>query len=46
LDDDRYRLLFERSQVPMAFGGVDGTLLAVNQAVCDFLGRPASEPVA
>jgi len=29
----------------MAFGAIDGTLLAVNDAVCDFLGRPESELV-
>jgi PAS domain S-box-containing protein len=43
LDDERFRILFERSQVAMSFISVDGTVLAVNEAACEFLGRTRAD---
>ncbi len=42
-DDEHYRILFERSQVAMAFSANDGAIIEVNDACCELLGRPRSE---
>ncbi len=43
--DERFRVLFERSPVGMAFVALDGTVLAVNPAACKLCGRPEQELV-
>src|SRR6266511_2180149 len=43
--DERFRVLFERSPVGMAFVALDGTVLAVNPAACKLCGRSAQELV-
>src|SRR6266542_2236183 len=43
--DERFRVLFERSPVGMAFVALDGTVLAVNPAACKLCGRSEQELV-
>jgi PAS domain S-box-containing protein len=42
-DAERYRILFERSHVGIAFVAVDGPILAVNPAACRLWGRSEAE---
>jgi PAS domain S-box-containing protein len=44
-DAARYRILFERSHVGMVFVSLDGTVTAVNPAVCELWGRSAEEVI-
>src|ERR1700680_952664 len=43
--EERFRLLFERSSVGMAFVALDGTLIAVNEAACRLWGRTQQDLV-
>jgi two-component system cell cycle sensor histidine kinase/response regulator CckA len=42
-DDDRFRLIFEQSDAAMGFTGLDGRVIDVNQAACEFWGRSRDE---
>jgi PAS domain S-box-containing protein len=44
--EERFRVLFERSPVGMAFVALDGTVIAVNEAACRLWGRTEQELVA
>ncbi|MGJ3245718.1 MAG: PAS domain S-box protein [Elainellaceae cyanobacterium] len=41
--EERFRRIFEDAAVGMAMVGLDGQILRVNQAICDFLGYSNSE---
>jgi len=43
--EERFRVLFERSSVGMAFVALDGTVIAVNPAACKLCGRTEQELV-
>ena len=43
--EERFRVLFERSPVGMAFVALDGTVIAVNEAACRLCGRSEQELV-